>query len=111
MVQIHQPENWPPALLQKVLNFSKASAGHVMKGLPKASDEQVAERFAICLANQCGYYVGNEEQGVCNHSSCGCTLKAVGKEGLNKLRWADQKCPVGHWGPVEPIQEDQKDET
>jgi hypothetical protein len=81
-------------------NFAHAAKAHFDAGMPQASDEQVAERFAICAA--CPLYKKkDDESGSCNHSKCGCNVKAVGLSGLNKLRWAEQACPAGHWGAVD----------
>lgn len=88
-----------PSLAQKAVNFTKAAARHVVKGLKEATDEQVAERFAICQACEL-FKPKGEGQGVCTHSSCGCKLKAVGLAGKNKLKWASEKCPIGKWGEV-----------
>jgi hypothetical protein len=87
----------PPSAARRGANFAKASIQHIASGAPLASDAQVAERFAICL--QCPLYRAGKQEGVgqCLHPSCGCKVKAVGLTGLNKLRWADQRCPLGHW--------------
>lgn len=88
-----------PNLMVKAKNFSKASVRHAAAGFPEATDEQVAERFAICQA--CDIFKPKSEgQGVCTHKSCGCALKAVGLTGRNKLRWADSVCPLGKWAEL-----------
>lgn len=93
-----------PNIIRQGINYSVASVKHVAAGSPKASDEDVNKRFAICQSNQCGYYkVLKDSNGQCLHPSCGCPLKPVGINGNNKLRWADQKCPVGMWLPVEAV--------
>jgi hypothetical protein len=85
----------------KIVNFSKAAVQHLAAGCPQATDEQVAERFAICQG--CELFKPKAEgSGTCQHPSCGCSLKAVGVTGLNKLRWADQKCPIDKWQAVTP---------
>lgn len=90
-----------PSLMAKAKNFSKAIAKHVAAGRPLATDEAVAERFAICQA--CDIFKPKSEgQGVCTHKSCGCALKAVGLAGRNKLRWADSVCPLGKWAELPP---------
>jgi hypothetical protein len=84
-------------LAQKAATFAKSAARHIAAGLPQATDEQVAERFAVCQA--CPHFIPKSDgQGEC--SKCGCGLKAVGVSGLNKLRWADESCPVKRWGPI-----------
>ena len=96
-----------PNLAQKGVNFTKASAKHMAAGFPQASDEDVARRFTICQSNVCGYYKAfSETNGQCLHPSCGCSLKAVGISGKNKLRWAEQECPVKMWLAVQPIKGD-----
>lgn len=85
-----------PSAVQMGANFASALASHVKAGRPQATDEEVAERFAIC--QKCDLFEPKKEgHGKCLHKSCGCSLKAVGISGLNKLRWADQSCPLGLW--------------
>ncbi len=98
-----------PGYFERARNFSTAAAAHRRAGRPKATDEQVAERFAICQTNACGLYKAiGEGSGTCLHKTCGCNLRAIGNEALltpNKLRWADQACPVGKWPAVKnPLQ-------
>jgi hypothetical protein len=95
------PKNRKPiAVGTKLKNFAKAGIKHMTNGRPKATDEQVAERFAICQG--CELFEAKEEGvGRCNHESCGCSLKRVGIIGLNKLRWADQECPLKKWLAIE----------
>jgi hypothetical protein len=85
-----------PSIATKAKNFTAAVVKHVAAGGRQATDEQVADRFAIC--EQCPLFKPKGDgQGVCTHSSCGCSLKAVGLTGRNKLRWADSACPIGSW--------------
>jgi hypothetical protein len=98
-----------PTLAQKAVNFAGAAARHIAAGRPQCTDEQVEERFAICQGCEL-YEAKNDSQGTCNHPSCGCSLKRVGVNGKNKLRWADQACPLGKWTaviiqPIDPTQE------
>lgn len=90
-----------PSLMAKAVNFGKATAKHVAAGRPLATDDQVAERWAICQACEI-FKPKSEGQGVCTHPSCGCALKAVGLTGKNKLRWGDSVCPLGKWGALPP---------
>jgi hypothetical protein len=101
-----------PGLLQKTVNYTKAKASHVWHGSPEVTDEQMAERFAICQSNQCGLYIAKGEGlGTCGHKSCGCPLKRVSEKGEDsKLRWADQQCPAtnpetgrSYWGKIQVI--------
>lgn len=81
-----------PSLLRKGQNFTRASIEHARSGFQLATDEQVEERFAICQA--CPIFKPIKDgEGVCTHTSCGCSLKRVGVKGKNKLRWAEQVCP------------------
>lgn len=81
----------PPSLMQKVMNFSKAAANHAVAGGPKCTDEQIQERYNICVS--CEFFKNN----IC--TKCGCNLVRE-KIYMNKLAWADQSCPVGKWGPT-----------
>lgn len=88
-----------PSLMVKANNLAKAAYNHAAAGMPQATDEQVAERFAICAS--CEVFKPTEPgEGVCTHKSCGCNIKAVGLTGRNKLRWADQRCPIGKWEAI-----------
>jgi hypothetical protein len=59
--------------------------------MPRCTDEQIAERFAICQG--CELLSG----GAC--SKCGCPVVREAKY-ISKLSWANESCPVGKWGPV-----------
>lgn len=80
----------PPTLLQKAKNFATAAAKHLAAGMPLATEEELARRFAICQA--CEFL----KDSAC--LKCGCPVKRE-KAYLSKLAWADQSCPVGKWGP------------
>jgi hypothetical protein len=79
------------SLLTKARNFATSAAKHVAAGLPQATEEQVAARFAIC--QDCEHFDGK----ACRQ--CGCPVVRE-KKFLSKLSWADSECPVGKWGPV-----------
>lgn len=83
----------PLTLAQRAANFTAAAAQHVAAGMPRCTDEQVAERYAICQA--CEHLV----DAAC--IKCGCPVVRE-KRFVSKLAWADQGCPVGKWGPVLP---------
>jgi hypothetical protein len=89
-----QPVAKPLSVWQKATNFAKASAQHVASGAPKCSDEQIAERFAICQT--CEFL----KDGACE--KCGCPVVRE-KKFISKLSWADQGCPdtPPRWGPVD----------
>jgi len=83
-----------PGLLERVGNFAASAIRHVGEGAPRCTDEQVAERFAICQA--CEHYTGS----ACR--KCGCGVS--GQRGLvSKLSWSGESCPVGKWGPVSGV--------
>ena len=85
-----------PSLPQQAVNVTVATVRHVVAGRPRATDDEVTARLAICVA--CPFYETVEEGvGKCNHHKCGCPLRAAHVQGRNKLRWADQTCPVGKW--------------
>ena len=80
-----------PSLLQKAANFAASAAAHVAAGMPRASEEEVARRFAICQA--CELFDGR----AC--TKCGCPVVRE-RQFVSKLSWANERCPVGKWGPV-----------
>lgn len=79
------------SLPQKAANFAKSAAKHLAAGMPRCTDEQVAERFAICQG--CEHFDGK----ACRQ--CGCSVVRERKF-VSKLSWANESCPVGKWGPV-----------
>lgn len=77
-------------LSNKLYNFIKALYFHIGYGLPKCTQQQIDYRYNIC--NQCEFYdLKNKE---CLY--CGCNISNK-KKFLNKLAWADQKCPIDKW--------------
>ena len=80
-----------PGLLQKAANFAASAAKHIAAGMPQASEEEVARRFAVCQG--CEHYDGR----AC--TKCGCPIKREAAY-VSKLAWANESCPVGKWGPV-----------
>lgn len=90
-----------PSFIQKTMNFGYALANHIAEGSPMATQDVVDQRLRIC--EECPLFKRNESAkagGICTHSSCGCNIKDE-VTFLNKLAWADQKCPIDKWGPVE----------
>jgi hypothetical protein len=79
------------SLLSKAANFAASAARHVAAGMPRATDEQVAARFAICQT--CEHFDGK----ACK--KCGCHVVRK-RQFVSKLSWAGESCPVGKWGPV-----------
>lgn len=82
-------------------NFARAGVAHIKAGRPKATDEVVEQRFAICQGCEL-FEAKGPGYGRCGHPSCGCHLKRVSVKGINKLRWADQECPLKKWLAVKP---------
>jgi hypothetical protein len=91
----YSPGTEPPkpgvSLITKARNFAASAAKHVASGMPQATEEQVAARFAICQG--CEHFDGK----ACR--KCGCPVVRE-KKFLSKLSWAGESCPVGKWGPV-----------
>jgi len=79
------------SLIQKATNFAASAAAHIAAGMPKASEEEVARRFAVC--ESCEHFDGR----ACK--KCGCPVVRERKF-LSKLSWAGESCPVGKWGPA-----------
>lgn len=77
-----------PSFIEKIKNFSKASANHIISGMKLATDETIKNRYNIC--QNCEFFK-NE---TC--SKCGCPLFSY-KKYISKLSWSDQECPVGKW--------------
>jgi len=70
--------------LTRLAHFTAALAVHVVHGMPKASEEMIQQRFAICQG--CVHFSGNS----CRVCDCGIDKE---KHLLNKLFWKDQHCP------------------
>lgn len=58
--------------------------------MPKSSTQQINYRFNIC--SSCDKF--NKEKSQC--LICGCNINNK-RMFLNKLAWADQKCPLNKW--------------
>jgi hypothetical protein len=82
-----------PNIIQKATNFIPALTNHLWNGSPKCTQEQIEQRLTIC--KECPLFVGNS----CSHNSCGCSINDK-QVFLNKLYWADQKCPLDKWDVV-----------
>jgi hypothetical protein len=100
-----------PGNVRRAANFASAAAAHAVNGMPQASQEDVEARLAICRAcplfrvlppNKIPKSLADlDEVGTCTHKSCGCYLHSHPTANPSKLRWADQKCPLNKWLPVE----------
>lgn len=61
--------------------------------MPKSTQQQIDERFAICAS--CDMYDKQLSQCLV----CGCNINNR-KIFLNKLAWADQECPQKKWHKI-----------
>jgi uncharacterized paraquat-inducible protein A len=74
----------------RIKTFLKSLFFHVYSGFPKSSQQEIDRRWFICIT--CDQFDKINSQ--C--SVCGCNLSRK-KQFLNKLAWADQKCPIDKW--------------
>lgn len=81
-----------PSIAQMAANFATSVAKHIAAGAPRCTQEQIDARFAICQG--CEFFDGK----AC--SKCGCPVVRE-KAFVSKLSWANEKCPVGKWGPIQ----------
>jgi hypothetical protein len=77
-------------LLIRISTFIKSLVWHVSRGLPKSSKDTIASRYSLCIA--CDSY--DKENKQCSQCGCNISNKSIF---LNKLAWADQKCPLNKW--------------
>jgi hypothetical protein len=96
---IPQPQYGEPSILKKIGNFTFALAKHLYKGMPTVSKDVLDDRLKIC--QECPLFKKKEGMvgGVCTHESCGCSVQDE-IVFLNKIAWADQKCPLEKWGEI-----------
>jgi hypothetical protein len=89
-----------PSLPVRGKNLAIATKNHVAAGRPKASQEDIDARLAICLG--CPSFVPSEGKGgkAGSCAECGCPVRSAAGH-YHKLAWAEQKCPIGKWGPVD----------
>lgn len=76
--------------MKRIITFIKALIWHIWAGFPKSSKDEINRRFAIC--NGCEMFDRLNSQCL----ECGCNINNK-KIFLNKLAWADQKCPLNKW--------------
>lgn len=67
--------------INKIKLFIKSLFFHISRGLPKSTQEEINNRYKICI--KCESFLNNE----C--LECGCNINNK-KIFLNKLAWADQ---------------------
>lgn len=81
----------PPSMAVKAVRYAHALARHISTGLKNRTDEEVAERLAICQT--CDRFNAKAE----SCSVCGCRCHAGRNALTNKLRMASERCPLGKW--------------
>lgn len=74
----------------RILTFLKSLWWHIYAGFPKSTQEQINERFSICC--NCDKFDRLHSECII----CGCNVNNK-KIFMNKLAWADQKCPIDKW--------------
>lgn len=80
--------------MNKYIRFIWAWFQHKLTGSQELSNEKVDERHSICKSCP-SYMIEDENRGTC--LECGCLIRSSKVEGLNKLRWVEQKCPLDKW--------------
>lgn len=80
--------------MTKILTFIKSLIFHIYSGLPKSTQEEIDTRYGICLS--CDSFDNKNSQ--CLECGCNISNKSIF---LNKLAWADQKCPLDKWPRIE----------
>ena len=70
--------------------FLKSLFWHISRGLPKSDKKTISYRFSICT--DCDQY--DKINKICCVCGCNISDKSIF---LNKLAWADQKCPLQKW--------------
>lgn len=79
---------------QRLSTFIKSLIFHVYSGFPKSTQKEIDYRYNICLG--CDMFSKNLSQCLV----CGCNVNQK-KIFMNKLAWADQKCPLDKWEKIE----------
>lgn len=82
MPVVAQPE--PPSFGRKVFNFGKAVVQHIATGAELADNVTAEARLAVCRG--CELFDAAAE--TCKN--CGCSMP-------RKVRWKEQRCPLGKW--------------
>jgi hypothetical protein len=77
-------------IFKKIKRFVKALMFHIGAGMPKSTQEQIDKRYSICLL--CDSLDKKNAQCL----ECGCNINNK-RIFMNKLAWADQKCPLNKW--------------
>jgi len=74
----------------KLITFLKSWFWHLYSGSPKTTKSQLMYRYGICSI--CEFYDDAKSQCL----QCGCNVNTK-RIFMNKLAWADQKCPINKW--------------
>lgn len=76
--------------ISKIKTFIKSIIFHIWAGFPKCTQEQINNRYQICLVCDSFDKINQECM------ECGCNINNQ-KIFMNKLAWADQQCPLNKW--------------
>lgn len=76
--------------MKKLFTFLRSLFKHIYNGSPKSSQDLIDKRYSICL--NCDFFDNRNYQ--CLQCGCNVNRKQIL---LNKLAWADQKCPLEKW--------------
>lgn len=79
--------------LIRLKTFLKSLFWHINRGLPKSSQQTINYRYSIC--SSCDKFDKINSQCL----ACGCNINNK-RIFLNKLAWADQKCPLDKWNSI-----------
>lgn len=86
-----------PHLTQQLLHFAEAIKEAILHGIPTCDRQEIEERHEQCCprnAPPCKYY--HPVAQAC--TSCGCHVNLFSfNEGLNKLAWKEETCPLEKW--------------
>jgi len=77
-------------MITRLFTFIKSFIWHIHCGMPKSSQALINQRFTIC--DSCDHF--DQIKSIC--LDCGCNINKQ-RIFMNKLAWADQKCPLGKW--------------
>jgi hypothetical protein len=76
-------------MFYRLITFLRSIYWHLLRGSPKSTVDEINYRYYICIS--CDKF----DDDMC--LECGCNVNNK-KIFLNKLAWADQKCPLNKWG-------------
>lgn len=89
----HRQCGQSPSTVERVIHYAAAVAEWGLHGIPRRTDEQVAEIVATCHA--CQLFDSVKE--ICTHASCGCRVNLDSSALTNKARMSTQHCPIEKW--------------